>query len=213
MPINPLAQIPNELVPNITITQNGWSPELGLATRINEDLTTSIVFQVVDWVGGVAKKPAVGEYIGETGYVLDIDDAVDVRGSSGTIQTTLTLLRLLVAPDSGTFYVTDLNGIFTVDTTDTTTSDDGLYTIVTANDKRFKKKGAGSPLVINGTDEFALVNNVNSDTVQLSSTSFSGLYKWFEDGYVADGSTIFEGKTGFWVSVDAPVFSDDVFDI
>src|SRR5690606_21093302 len=41
------------------------------------------VFQVVDWVGGEGSKPATGDYVGVSGLVSDIGDAVDVRGAAG----------------------------------------------------------------------------------------------------------------------------------
>src|ERR1041385_3994699 len=148
MPLDPQASIANELPSIINVSQNGWSPVLALKDRENEDLTISTVFQVINWVGGIAKKPAIGAYIGSTGLVIDINDAVDVKGSSGTIQTTVSTLRLLSILDSSIFYVSDLGGIFIVDTSDTTSDDDGLYTIVTANSKRIKKRSLGSGLTI-----------------------------------------------------------------
>lgn len=42
------------------------------------------VLQVVDWTGGTGTKPATGSYIGATGLVAAIGDAIDIRGASGT---------------------------------------------------------------------------------------------------------------------------------
>ncbi|TDT94931.1 hypothetical protein DFO45_2689 [Azorhizobium sp. AG788] len=41
------------------------------------------VHQVVDWAGGEGAKPATGSYVGATGLVSAIGDAVDVRGPQG----------------------------------------------------------------------------------------------------------------------------------
>lgn len=41
------------------------------------------VHQVVDWTGGIGPKPDVGVYVGATGYVDNIADAVDIRGPAG----------------------------------------------------------------------------------------------------------------------------------
>lgn len=41
------------------------------------------VLQVVDWTGGTGTKPATGSYIGATGLVALIGDAIDIRGAAG----------------------------------------------------------------------------------------------------------------------------------
>ena len=58
----------------------GWSPVLALVLD-----GARIVQRVADFVGGVGNKPAVyiGKYVGATGYVTDLADAVDVRGRTG----------------------------------------------------------------------------------------------------------------------------------
>lgn len=42
-----------------------------------------VVMQIIDWVGGSGTKPDVGVYIGATGFVNNIQDAIDIRGLSG----------------------------------------------------------------------------------------------------------------------------------
>ena len=56
----------------------GWSPVFGIVTDGNRR-----VQRVVDWVGGEGTKPAAGQYVGATGLVDDIADAVDIRGVQG----------------------------------------------------------------------------------------------------------------------------------
>jgi len=56
---------------------NGWSP----AVAITNDGARRVL-QVVDWIGGTGTKPATG-YIGATGIVALIADAVDIRGPAG----------------------------------------------------------------------------------------------------------------------------------
>lgn len=58
--------------------ENGWSPVLS-----NIIDGARAVQQVTDWVGGTGTKPVTGKYIGATGLVDDIADAVNIRGASG----------------------------------------------------------------------------------------------------------------------------------
>ena len=57
---------------------NGWSPVLAVATDGERR-----VLEVVDWIGGEGTKPAITGYIGATGIVVNIADAINVRGSVG----------------------------------------------------------------------------------------------------------------------------------
>ena len=52
----------------------GWSPVLVTAA----DGPTRVVLQVTDWTGGEGSKPATGVYLGATGFVADIAEAVDI---------------------------------------------------------------------------------------------------------------------------------------
>lgn len=57
---------------------NGWTPvPAGVVDG------TRVVIQVTDWVGGTGAKPTIGLYVGPTGFVASIVDAVDVRGPVG----------------------------------------------------------------------------------------------------------------------------------
>lgn len=56
----------------------GWSPIF--ATVVDGERR---VLQLVDWTGGTGSKPATGEYVGTTGLVATIAQAVDIRGPSG----------------------------------------------------------------------------------------------------------------------------------
>ena len=58
--------------------EDGWSPVL--STVADDDRR---VHRVIDWVGGEGDKPLTGQYVGETGLVDDIADAVDIRGGPG----------------------------------------------------------------------------------------------------------------------------------
>jgi hypothetical protein len=62
---------------------DGWSPVLAVATDGERR-----VLQVTDWVGGESTKPATGSYIGPSGLVALIGDAVDVRGATGATGAT-----------------------------------------------------------------------------------------------------------------------------
>jgi hypothetical protein len=56
----------------------GWTPILAVATD-----GARRVLQVTGWEGGSGTAPATGLYVGATGYVSLIGDAVDIRGASG----------------------------------------------------------------------------------------------------------------------------------
>ncbi len=58
---------------------HGWTPKFAVVTD-----GTRRVQQVVDWFGGTGSKPATGEYVGATGLVATIAQAVDIRGPAGT---------------------------------------------------------------------------------------------------------------------------------
>ena len=55
---------------------DGWSPRLAVVVDGNRE-----VIEVVGWSGGTGNPPASGVYLGSTGYVTNIADAVNVRGS------------------------------------------------------------------------------------------------------------------------------------
>lgn len=57
---------------------HGWTPQFAVVTD-----GARRVQQVVDWFGGTGSKPATGEYVGATGLVADIAQAVDIRGPAG----------------------------------------------------------------------------------------------------------------------------------
>lgn len=57
----------------------GWSPVFSA-----QPIGDRVVLRVVDWTGGEGQKPAVGQYIGSSGFVTDPAQAVDIRGISAS---------------------------------------------------------------------------------------------------------------------------------
>lgn len=57
---------------------NGWSPQFAVVTDDQRR-----VLQVSGWTGGTGTEPASGLYVGATGMVSDIADAINIRGASG----------------------------------------------------------------------------------------------------------------------------------
>lgn len=59
---------------------DGWTPVLAVVTD-----GTRRVHQLIDWIGGEGGKPAntIGMYVGVSGLVTLIADAVDIRGTQG----------------------------------------------------------------------------------------------------------------------------------
>lgn len=60
------------------VAMNGWSPLLAVVSDVDRR-----VLRVVDWVGGSGSVPPVLGYVGATGLVQNIADAIDIRGPSG----------------------------------------------------------------------------------------------------------------------------------
>jgi hypothetical protein len=63
---------------NQIVGADGWSPLLAVRNDGSRR-----VFEVVDWVGGEGPKPTELGYVGTTGLVPTIGDAVNVRGPIG----------------------------------------------------------------------------------------------------------------------------------
>jgi hypothetical protein len=58
--------------------ERGWSPQFAIVSD-----GARRVLQVSDWVGGEGTKPATGDYVGATGLVSLVADAIDIRGPTG----------------------------------------------------------------------------------------------------------------------------------
>ena len=56
----------------------GWTPVLAAVPN-----GMRRVLQVADWTGGDGDKPAAGQYLGSSGFVTAVADAVDFRGPAG----------------------------------------------------------------------------------------------------------------------------------
>lgn len=59
---------------------NGWTPVFAIVA----DGVSREVLQVIDWTGGEGIKPATGKYVGVSGFVDDIADGVNIKGSGTT---------------------------------------------------------------------------------------------------------------------------------
>lgn len=71
---------PNQKL-NLTLPAGANAWQAVIATVIDGDRR---VQRIVDWAGGSGPKPAVGAYLGSGGYVSDIAQATNVRGTSGS---------------------------------------------------------------------------------------------------------------------------------
>ncbi len=76
----------------------GWSPIF--ATVVDGERR---VLQLVDWTGGTGSKPATGEYVGATGLVATITQAVDIRGPSGAGTGNVNPTGVIAANDLAAF--------------------------------------------------------------------------------------------------------------
>lgn len=62
---------------------NGWSPILTVVSDADRR-----VLYVSDWTGGSGSKPASGLYVGSSGLVSNIAQAIDIRGTTGATGAT-----------------------------------------------------------------------------------------------------------------------------
>ena len=81
---------------------DGWSPLLAVVADGER-----LVQQVIDWTGGTGAKPAVNGYVGASGIVANISDAVDIRGDTGAKGDTGATGSTVNAP----FYSTEAEAI------------------------------------------------------------------------------------------------------
>lgn len=58
---------------------DGWTPHLAVVAD-----GARRVLQIADWAGGEGDKPATGGYVGPSGLVADVAQAIDIRGAPGT---------------------------------------------------------------------------------------------------------------------------------
>ncbi len=58
--------------------EDGWTPVLAVVSD-----SARRVLQVSDWTGGAGTKPTTGQYVGASGLVTLVADAVDIRGATG----------------------------------------------------------------------------------------------------------------------------------
>lgn len=65
--------------PQGTQGYKGWSPQLGVTSDGERR-----VLRVTGWTGGAGDAPVSGQYVGPTGLVDAVGDAIDVRGLPGT---------------------------------------------------------------------------------------------------------------------------------
>ena len=77
---------------------HGWTPKFAVVTD-----GTRRVQQVVDWFGGTGSKPATGEYVGATGLVATIAQAVDIRGPAGAGTGSVNPSGIIAANDLAAF--------------------------------------------------------------------------------------------------------------
>src|SRR5690606_18655224 len=71
------AEDAEDILQQVLAHGNGWTPVLAMVSDGERR-----VVQVTDWTGGQGTKPATG-YLGATGVVSDIAQAIDVRGAPG----------------------------------------------------------------------------------------------------------------------------------
>lgn len=94
---------PNQTL-NLTLPRGykGWTPQLAVVTD-----GTRRVLQVVGWTGGEGTAPTSGLYVGATGLVALIANAVDIRGAEGAGVSTITSTDISHTP-AGTISSTNV---------------------------------------------------------------------------------------------------------
>ena len=153
---------------------DGWSPELAVVPDGERR-----VFQVADWVGGETTKPPIGDYVGSTGYVSNIADAIDIRGPQGVEGADG------VAGPSNVLSIGTVTGGATASATITGTSPSQVLNLV------LPKGDPGT----NGTDGLAATIAVGTVTTGAAGTSATVVNSGTSSAAVFD-FTIPRGDTG-----------------
>lgn len=99
---------------------HGWSPVFAVVTD-----GARRVLQVTGWTGGTGSAPASGKYVGSSGLVTLIADAVDVRGGTGATGSAGADAYVYLAyasDDQGTGFTTTFNPALDYLAVKTTTS-------------------------------------------------------------------------------------------
>lgn len=128
---------------NGTDGNDGWSPVFAVVSDGERR-----VLQVQSWVGGEGTPPASGEYVGATGLVALIGDAVDIRGAPGLDGTgagTVTQVNTGAGLTGGPITAT---GTIAVDiagqTEEAAPADADLFLMQRASDGLFRKVAASN---------------------------------------------------------------------
>lgn len=83
---------------------DGWAPLLAIVADGDRR-----VMQIADWAGGEGVPPATGDYLGVSGLVSDIAQAIDIRGPEGAIDGAGDFGADLIATDTAAEARTLLN--------------------------------------------------------------------------------------------------------
>lgn len=176
---------------------DGWSPILSIVPDSDRR-----VLRVADWTGGEGTKPATGSYIGASGFVVAIGDAVDIRGAigaTGAAGSNATNPNFSVATGAAGSSVT-ISGSYpnltiTIPRGDTgatgstgAAGQDGAsaYVYVAYADDA---SGTGFTNTFDASKDFIAVKTTTTPIASPQSSDFTGLWKNYKGATGATGAT------------------------
>lgn len=152
---------------------SGWTPLLSI---VNDGLRQ--VLMVVDWFGGSTSKPATGVYVGVSGYVSAIADAVNIKGTDGSAIGGVAGMVAVSAAYSLT--QSDNGKVLDVLTAQTITIPTGLSVfsciIIPPSTGVVTITGA-TGVTINGVSAGSVTRSASNSAVSIIPTSVANVYK------------------------------------
>lgn len=140
--------------------EKGWSPVIGIFTASDKK-----VFKVVNWVGGEGQKPATGQYIGATGLVTNIADAVQIDYN---LSTKADLINGVVPANQLPSYVDDVLEFANLAALPVTGESGKIYVTIDTN-LQYRWSGSAYIAIGGGTSTFAALPDSPYDNPTLAS--------------------------------------------
>lgn len=146
---------------------NGWSNRLAVVADGSRE-----VLKLVGWTGGTGNPPIANLYVGATGYVEDIADAINIKGTNGTDAN----MRYQFVSDSNSTYTVPAGAVTANGNTIIELSNNSL-TSITINTSTATGKTAGDSVNVSITGTYAAQILVASGVTLQGKLTFSAQHQ------------------------------------